>query len=288
MPRRSSIGAAPGAKPRRSSIGATPGARQLRHSSEAAGGREPTPPAAQKVDLAKLEEELITEIADLSEVRLRKRAETDGVDMFDIVAAQGQEDPRESLKILIIERAKSLATSSGRTRQASAPADRLQPVKPGEPAPRIAPALFGVAQALEAPSGPKQGYEDLATNSTLREAERKYVPTNEGPGMRISPAEARRRAAEGTAAEGADDSSPAAGAAEGAVVMGVTVNGRYKAPAEGALARSRRVRVELEGLDISQLRARMEARAIPADRARMAEITTDPKAASELTSNRIL
>ena len=29
MPRRSSIGAAPGAKPRRSSIGATPGARQL-------------------------------------------------------------------------------------------------------------------------------------------------------------------------------------------------------------------------------------------------------------------
>ena len=282
-------GPAAGRNPkRRSSIGATAGPRVK---------PSPTPPTDAKVDLVKLEEELAAELLDLSVPRLRKRATDDGVETFDIVAAEGQEDPKSALTILVIEHAKSIAKSGGRTRQPGA----------GQPS-AVSKALRGAAEALKETPKPKGGYEGLEQNSSVREAERRYVPTNEGPAMRMSPAEARRQAAAGgtdvdagALARGKTAPLPhatmskdsAASAAESSTTVDETTSASDsepcspsygvapsdRAPPEGALARSRRVREELESLKFSALRKRLHACGVDEAKAEAAEDADDPKSA---------
>ena len=272
---------------RRTSIGATAGPRSK---------PLPTPPTNSKVDLKKLEEELIQELTDMSVPRLRKRATDDGVETFDIMTAESQEDPRRALTILLIEHAKFIAKSGGRTRQAGTTRAWAATDQPSTA--HISKSLWGAAESLkEAAPKVKEDYEGLAQNSSMRDAERRYVPSNEAPGMRISPAEARRRAAAGGNVDAAPEDLPsggaskdsAASAADSATSVDDTTSASDSepssprrpstvAPPEGALARSRRVREELHSLKVSALRKRLHASGVDEEKAEAAEDADDPKA----------
>lgn len=219
-------------------------------SSVGAGIPSPTPPSKPKVDVTELEQEIVAEIVDLSELKLRNRAVEDGIDTVTIEIAQGQTDPKEALMILIIEHAKQVANAGGRSRQVTALTDGSQPgddemsaQSPGSAPGGIAHRLFGVSKALAEKRTPNSGYEELHTNSSLRDAERKYIPTGEVKGMSISPAEARRRSVSAKAIAETASEQPVE---------------RPPEQAMGALARSRALRQELEGLDLDALQEYMK------------------------------
>ena len=231
-------------------------------------GVGPTPPVVpKKVDLTKVEREVAAEVADMSEPRLVKRAEDEGIDSSSIAAAQGQQDPREALMLLIVDHAMTVAAAGGRTRQTTAPVNTSQLGVAAPPKP--SPLQISESRPLQEPSKPTQGHMDRGATSAIRDTERKYVPASQSEAMSISPAEARRRGLSVANAVEAVEQQPA------------EFQGHQEQPTGGALARSRAVRAELDGLSLAELRERVTASDLPPEKISSAEDAPNVQAACE-------
>ena len=230
--------------------------------------------------------ELEASLSSLPEAVLLQQARQTGVSAFDIAEAEAAEDTKEALVFLLVEEARCNVVRGGRAN------------KPGstQSGREVRRALASTAQALMDESGQGDGRQDVGKSLGVEDAERRYIPQNQGAGMEISPvrsaryfyltflplsahfyrvpqAEARRRKLDHMARstkednrreeedeeEESDEEESESGDNRGSRLTS------YTAPPEGALARSRRIYAQLRELGMEELsrRVRMESKNFP-------------------------